>query len=201
MFFISLCDFPKQWLLAGELVEFEYSPKICQFWRIRVLPKMAIFGNLSDSPDSNSPNCVTLRSTRQTRIRQNYGKFGEGRLDRFIPKNIFFLYIKQPSLKICQIRQNAVTDSPDSRSPKCGHLWYSPNLTTFAKGHFWQKCDSPRHIRTSNSPFSQIWGEWPLLINYSFSYFLASCFISLSLWCNWLLWMIHFVNYCLCVRR
>ena len=29
-----------------------------------------------------------------------FGKFGEGRLDRFIHKNIFFLYIKQPSLKI-----------------------------------------------------------------------------------------------------
>ncbi len=47
----------KQWPLAGEFVEFEFSPKIRQFWRIRVLAKMAIFGNLSDSPDSNSPNC------------------------------------------------------------------------------------------------------------------------------------------------
>jgi hypothetical protein len=27
-----------------------------------------------------------------------------------------------------------------------------------------QKCDSPRHIRTSNLPFWRIWGEWPLLI-------------------------------------
>jgi hypothetical protein len=47
----------KQWPLAGEFVEFEYSPKIRQFWRIQVLAKMAIFGNLSDLPDSNSPNC------------------------------------------------------------------------------------------------------------------------------------------------
>jgi hypothetical protein len=61
------------------------------------------------------------------------GEFGEDRLDHFIPKNIFFLYIKQPSFKICQIcqirqsrqiRQNAVTDSPDS--------------PTLAKGHFWK---------------------------------------------------------------
>jgi hypothetical protein len=77
------------------------------------------------------------------------GEFGEDRLDRFIPKNIFFLYIKQPSFKICQIRQNAVTDSPDS--------------PTFAKGHFWKNVTRIRHIRTSNSPFLQIWGEWPLL--------------------------------------
>ena len=34
---------------------------------------------------------------------------------------------------------------------------------TFDIRHFWEKCDSPRHIRTSNLPFWQIWGEWPLL--------------------------------------
>jgi hypothetical protein len=33
-----------------------------------------------------------------------FGKFGEGRLDHFIHKKIFFLYIKRPSLKIRQIR-------------------------------------------------------------------------------------------------
>jgi hypothetical protein len=81
-----------------------------------------------------------------------FGEFGEGRLDRFIPKNIFFLYIKQPSLKIRQICQNAVTDSPDS--------------PTFAKGHFWKNVTRIRHIRTSNLPFSRIWGEWPLLMKY-----------------------------------
>jgi hypothetical protein len=47
----------KQWPLAGEFVEFEYLPKIHQFWQIGVLAKMTIFGNLSDLPDSNSPNC------------------------------------------------------------------------------------------------------------------------------------------------
>ena len=28
---------------------------------------------------------------------------------------------------------------------------------------FLKKCDSPRHIRTSNERVSRIWGEWPLL--------------------------------------
>jgi hypothetical protein len=32
--------------------EFEYSPKIRRFWRVRVLAKRAIFGNMQDSPDS-----------------------------------------------------------------------------------------------------------------------------------------------------
>jgi hypothetical protein len=41
----------KQWPLAGEFSEFKYSPEISQFWRIRVLAKMAFFGNVSDSPD------------------------------------------------------------------------------------------------------------------------------------------------------
>jgi hypothetical protein len=66
------------------------------------------------------------------------------------------LYIKWPSLKICQIRQsrqNAVTDSPD--------------LPTFAKGHFWKNVTRIRHIRTSNLPFLRIWGKWPLLSLYT----------------------------------
>ena len=51
-------------------------------------------------------------------------------------------------------------DSPTFAKP----CWQdSPDSPTFAKGHFWEKCDSPWHICTSNSPFSQIWGEWPLL--------------------------------------
>ena len=36
----------KQWPLAGEFVEFEYSPKIRHFWRVRVLAKTAIFRNM-----------------------------------------------------------------------------------------------------------------------------------------------------------
>jgi hypothetical protein len=42
----------KQWPLASKFSEFKYSPKICRFWRVRVLAKMAIFGNMQDSPDS-----------------------------------------------------------------------------------------------------------------------------------------------------
>ena len=38
---------------------------------------------------------------------------------------------------------------------------------TFHIRHLWEKCDSPRHIRASNSPFWRIWGEWPLLKFYS----------------------------------
>jgi hypothetical protein len=48
----SLCVRSKQWPLAGEFIEFEYSPKIRRFWGVRVLAKRAIFGNMQDSPDS-----------------------------------------------------------------------------------------------------------------------------------------------------
>jgi hypothetical protein len=44
--------YSKQWLLAGKFSEFEYSPEICHFWRVRVLAKPAIFRNMRDSPDS-----------------------------------------------------------------------------------------------------------------------------------------------------
>ncbi len=63
----SICLLIKQWPLAGEFVEFEYSPKIRQIF-------------------------VTCSG--------EFGEFGKGRLDRFIHKKIFFLYIKRPSLKI-----------------------------------------------------------------------------------------------------
>ena len=69
------------------------------------------------------------------------------------------------------------TDSPDSPTfaePCCAD---SPNSPTFAKPLTEYSPDSPtfakgiririririRHIRTSNSPFWRIWGEWPLL--------------------------------------
>jgi hypothetical protein len=51
-------------------------------------------------------------------------------------------------------------DSPTFAKPLTE---YSPDSPTFAKGHFQKKRDWPRHIRTSNSPFWRIWGEWPLL--------------------------------------
>ncbi len=53
--------------------------------------------------------------------------------------------------------------SPDSQTFAKPLTEYSPDSPTFAKGHFRKKRDSPRHIRTSNSPFWRIWGEWPLL--------------------------------------
>jgi hypothetical protein len=51
-------------------------------------------------------------------------------------------------------------NSPTFAKPCCAD---SPDSRTLAKGHFRKKCDSPRHICTGNSPFSRIWGEWPLL--------------------------------------
>ncbi len=54
-------------------------------------------------------------------------------------------------------------DSPDSPTFAEPFTEYSPDSPTFAKGHFRKKRDSPQHIRMSNSPFWQIWGEWPLL--------------------------------------
>ncbi len=64
------------------------------------------------------------------------------------------------------IRQPLSPDSihsPDIRQPLSPDSIHS---LTFPKGHFWEKCDSPRHIRTSNSSFWRIWGEWPLLTYY-----------------------------------
>jgi hypothetical protein len=48
----------KQWLLAGEFSEFEYSPEIHHFWRIRVLAKMVFLKNWSDS--LNLPSFANL---------------------------------------------------------------------------------------------------------------------------------------------
>jgi hypothetical protein len=46
------CFSIKEWPLASKFSKFEYSPKIRRFWRVGVLAKMAIFGNMPDSPDS-----------------------------------------------------------------------------------------------------------------------------------------------------
>ena len=48
----------KQWLLAGECSEFEYSPEIRHFWWIRELAKMVFLKNWSDS--LNSPSFANL---------------------------------------------------------------------------------------------------------------------------------------------
>jgi hypothetical protein len=102
----------KQWPLAGKFVKFEYSPKIRQFWRIRVLAKMAILENWPDSihlpnirqpfsPDSIhspdirqplSPDSIHLRKANLHKFSKfsEFGEFSECRLDRFTHKNIFF---------------------------------------------------------------------------------------------------------------
>jgi hypothetical protein len=70
----------KQWLLAGEFGEFEYSPKIRRFWRVRVLAKTAVFRNTRDSP--NSPHSPSrFASTRQTR-RHSPNRFARTRQTR-----------------------------------------------------------------------------------------------------------------------
>jgi hypothetical protein len=62
-------DNTKQWPLDSEFIEFEYSPEICHFWRIRVLAKMTLFENGSDSLNlstfanlvcSDSPDSTTF---------------------------------------------------------------------------------------------------------------------------------------------
>jgi hypothetical protein len=40
----------KQWLLAGEFSEFEYSPNICRFWRVLEFAKTSDPPNFCDSP-------------------------------------------------------------------------------------------------------------------------------------------------------
>ncbi len=118
------------------------------------------------------------------------GEFGECRLDRFIHKKYVICAKNDLSYHAClrravlrglarlaDIPKPCCADSPNSptfakpccadspNSPTFAKTFteYSPDSPTFAKRHFWEKCDSPRHIRTSNSPFSRIWGEWPLL--------------------------------------
>jgi hypothetical protein len=107
--------YTKQWPLAGEFVEFEYSPKIRQFWQIRVLAKMAILENWPDSirspdirqpfspdsihsPDIRQPLSPDSIHSRKANLHEfsefsefrEFGEFSECRLDRFIHKNIFF---------------------------------------------------------------------------------------------------------------
>jgi hypothetical protein len=70
--------FAKQWPLAGEFVKFKYSPKIRQFWRIRVLAKMVILENWLDSihspdiPQPFSPDLIHSPDIRQPFPRTRY---------------------------------------------------------------------------------------------------------------------------------
>jgi hypothetical protein len=84
---IRNCICIQQWPLAGKFSKFEYSPKICCFWRV-----------LEFAKTSNPPNFCQSRQRIWQVLSEFYkfckfgefGKFGKGRLDSFIPKNIFF---------------------------------------------------------------------------------------------------------------
>jgi hypothetical protein len=95
------CIQNKQWPLADEFVEFEYSPKIRQFGEFEYSPKWH-FGEVW--PDSIhlpairqllSPDSIHLRKANLHEFSEfsefsKFGEFSECRLDRFIHKNIFF---------------------------------------------------------------------------------------------------------------
>jgi hypothetical protein len=53
-------EFIKQWPLASEFSEFEYSPEIHHFWRIRVLAKMAFFWKCARLADIRRPGLLGL---------------------------------------------------------------------------------------------------------------------------------------------
>jgi hypothetical protein len=108
------------------------------------------------------------------------GGFSEFVEFEYLPKCSFFEN-RSDSIHSTDIRQPF---SPDSlHSPTFANLFWSDSIhstdirqplspdsihsLTFAKGLFETFCDSLRHIRTSNSPFWRIWGEWPLLRIYT----------------------------------
>jgi hypothetical protein len=92
-----LGGFTKQWPIAGEFVEFEYSPKIRQIF----VTRSGEFGEYwANFCDSLRRIWRVLSEFGEFGEFGKFGEFGEGRLDRYIHKKIFFLYIKRPSLKI-----------------------------------------------------------------------------------------------------
>jgi hypothetical protein len=96
-----------------------------------------------------------------------------------------FAYIRQPVFlglaKLAKIRQTILLGLARLAKGKFGIFYAnlvnlaslaslanlasvdSPDSPSFAKGHFWKNVTRIRHICTSNLPFSQIWGKWPLL--------------------------------------
>ncbi len=79
-------------------------------------------------------------------------------------------------------------DSPNSPTLNKPCRADSPDSPTLALASFWEKCDSPRHIRASNARVSQIWREWPLL---SLLAFLITSFLKISLTAYWVLFYFH----------
>ncbi len=61
------------------------------------------------------------------------------------------------------IRQPFSPDSIHSTHIRQPFFPDSIHSTDIRQGSFWKNVTHIRHIRTSNSPFWQIWGEWPLL--------------------------------------
>jgi hypothetical protein len=80
-------------------------------------------------------------------------------------------------------------NSPTFAKPCCAD---SPDSRTLAKGHFREKCDSPWHIRSSNSPFSRIWGEWPLLNFYPITTKQKASVCIYSFWVNNVIIFVYF---------
>ncbi len=95
-FLVFKCIFFKQWPLAGEFVEFEYSPKICHFFVTRSGEFGEYWANFCDSLRriwrvlSQFGEFGEFGKFGEFGEFGEFGKFGEGRLDRFIHKNIFF---------------------------------------------------------------------------------------------------------------
>ncbi len=152
--------------------------------RIRVLAKMAFFGMCRTCQIRHHWPAWFARTRRLADIRQpvllKFGEFSECRLDRFIHLKYVFV-LKQPTLSCanicqglastCQTRQTrrhlptcfARTRQTRRHSPTC-FARTRQTLPHLPKAIFEKKCDSPRHICTSNERVTQISGECHCLL-------------------------------------
>ncbi len=160
------------------------------FGKLVGLAKFAHIANLfcSDSPDSltfakpfceDSPDSRKASLVSLSRIQRIWRVWRIQRVQArpFYTYKICYLCIKRPILLEPTFIKRLGKYLPDLptfanlfcsdsiNSPTFANLFCSdsPNSPTFAKGHFWKNETRIRHIRRSNSPFSRIWGEWPLL--------------------------------------
>jgi hypothetical protein len=79
----------KQWQLAREFEDFDYTPKTCRFWRVFK------FAEARDPPNVCDSHRQIWRVLSKFGKFDGFGEFGkiwEGRLDLFMPKNIFFVH-------------------------------------------------------------------------------------------------------------
>ncbi len=144
----------------------------------------------ADSPDSRK---VSLASVMQIWRVWQVWRIWRVQARPFYAYKICYLCLKRPILScalVLTFAELCCADSPVCRhSPSrvtrtrqtCRHLpsrvartrqtWTlaepccvdSPDSPTLTKGHFQEKCDSPRQIRASNERVSRIWREWLLL--------------------------------------